>query len=227
MLALAGVCVAVAVAAVPSLHGRAEAMSAATCSQGAMLNFVAHPDDDLLFLSPDLLHDVQAGRCVRTVFVTAGDSDAGAGRMQLRESAIKSAYAQMAGTANSWTTADAGISGHPMPLVTLAGRPTVSLVFMRLPNAFSDGSGAPSHNYETLQGLWQGSITVMRAIDGSSSYTKTSLTVTLTALMAAQPADTIRTQDYVGALGDGDHPDHHAVAYFARAAHPLYAFRTS
>jgi hypothetical protein len=35
--------------------------------------------------------------------------------------------------------------------------------------------------------------------------------------------DTIRTQDYAGAFGDGDHADHHAAAYFARAAHVDYA----
>ncbi len=34
---------------------------------------VAHQDDSLLFLSPDLLHDIQAGDCVTTVYVTAGD----------------------------------------------------------------------------------------------------------------------------------------------------------
>ena len=37
------------------------------------MQIVAHPDDDLLFQSPDLLHDVVGGKCVRTVFVTAGE----------------------------------------------------------------------------------------------------------------------------------------------------------
>jgi LmbE family N-acetylglucosaminyl deacetylase len=232
--ALVGVCTAVLLGVVSPLAGHADGSAARTpsasaasstlgCSQGATLNFVAHPDDDLLFLSPDLLHDILAGRCVRTVFVTAGDSDAGTGRMLLREAAVEAAYAEMAGTANSWATSDAGISGHPMPVVTLAGYPTVSLVFMRLPNAFADGSGAPSHNYETLQGLWQGTITQMEAIDGSSAYTRTTLIQTLTALMTAYSPDTIRTQDYVGSFGDGDHPDHHAAAYFVRAAHASYA----
>src|SRR5262245_28199466 len=42
----------------------------ATCGASAMY-VVAHEDDDLLFLSPDLLHDIQSGACVTTVFVTA------------------------------------------------------------------------------------------------------------------------------------------------------------
>ena len=44
------------------------ALAAAGCPQGTTLNIVAHQDDDLLFLSPDLLHNIQAGRCVRTVY---------------------------------------------------------------------------------------------------------------------------------------------------------------
>jgi hypothetical protein len=44
------------------------------CNNGASMNIVAHEDDDILFLSPDLVHDIRHGRCVRTVFVTAGDA---------------------------------------------------------------------------------------------------------------------------------------------------------
>jgi LmbE family N-acetylglucosaminyl deacetylase len=183
------------------------------------MQIVGHPDDDLLFQSPDVLHDVQGGKCVRTVYITAGergDPDL----MQTREAGIKAAYANMAGVANSWTTADAGISGHPMPLVTLTGKQTVSLVFMRLPEGFW-GEGGTSQT-EMIKNLWQGSISQIHAEDGSSAYTKTSLTSTLTSLVAAFQPDVIRTQDYVGAFGDGDHDDHHAASYFARQAHLSY-----
>ena len=183
------------------------------------MQIVAHPDDDLLFQSPDLLHDVVGGKCVRTVFVTAGergDPDL----MLTREAGIKAAYANMAGVSSSWTTADAGITGHPMPLATLNGKPTVSLVFVRLPEGFW-GDGGTSQT-EMIKNLWQGSISQMRTDDGSSTYTKTSLTTTLTSLMNAFQPDTIRTQDYVGAFGDGDHDDHHAASYFARQAHLAY-----
>ncbi len=183
------------------------------------MQIVAHPDDDLLFQSPDLLHDVLGGKCVRTVYVTAGergDPDL----MSTREDGIKAAYANMAGVASTWTTTDAGISGHPMPLATLTGKPTVSLVFMRLPEGFW-GDGGTSQT-EMLKNLWQGSISQMHTDDGSSVYTKTSLTTTLTALMTAFQPGTIRTQDYVGTFGDGDHDDHHAASYFARQAHLAY-----
>jgi LmbE family N-acetylglucosaminyl deacetylase len=194
----------------------------AACLSGATMNVVAHEDDDLLFLSPDLLHDIQSGRCVRTVYVTAGDADNEADYWMSRESGMKAAYAQMAGVANSWSTADAGVSGHPIPLLTLTGRPSVSLEFMRLPDGNGDGSGYPNNNFESLQKLWQASISQIHAVNGSSAYTKSGLTSTLTTLMSSLQPDTVRTQDYVDAFGDVDHSDHIATAYFTRAAHQGY-----
>ena len=111
-----------------------------TCHDGAM-QIVAHEDDDLLFLSPDLLHDVQSGRCVRTVVVTAGDAARGTAYWQARESGSRAAYARMAGVPDVWTTTDAGVAGHPIPLLTLAGDPRVSLAFMRLPDGNRRGTG--------------------------------------------------------------------------------------
>ena len=71
------------------------------CPQGSTLDVVAHQDDDLLFLSPDLLHDVQDGRCVRTVFVTAGDAGGDQAYWTSRQSGSMSAYATMASPAES------------------------------------------------------------------------------------------------------------------------------
>ena len=87
-------------------------------STGTSLNIVAHADDDLLFLSPDLLHAIEASRNVRTVFLTAGDSGAGADYWGRREAGVRAAYAQMSGVANVWTQTDAGIAGHPIPVFT-------------------------------------------------------------------------------------------------------------
>ena len=202
------------------LGGGSTSGATSACPAGATLNVVAHPDDDLIFLSPDLLHDIQSGRCVRTVYITAGEREHADDYRLVRESGVKAAYAQMAGVANSWTTADAGVSGHPMPLMTLANRPSVSLVFMRLPEGFW-GPGGTTRD-ETLENLWRGTAAQINAEDGSSAYTATSLTAALTALMSALQPDAIRTQDYVGTFEDGDHDDHHAVAYFARQAHHAY-----
>ena len=186
------------------------------------LNIVAHEDDDLLFLSPDLLHAIQTGGKVRTVFITAGDSGNNATYWQGRQAGTQVAYAQMAGVANSWTQSDAGISGHPIAVFTLSANSSISLAYMRLPDGNLDGSGFSSTNHESLQKLWTGAISTIHAIDGSSSYTKATLTSTLTSLMSSfQPAQ-INTQDYVGTYSDGDHSDHHSVAYFAQAALQQY-----
>ena len=194
----------------------------ASAVPGNLMNVVAHEDDDLLFLSPDLLHAVQGGGKVRTVFVTASDDGQAASYWQSLEKGAQAAYAEMAGVADSWTQTDAGIAGHPMPLDTLNGNPNISLVFMRLPDGNLDGSGFASQGYQSLQKLWTGQISSITAVDGSSSYTKSSLISTLTSLMTAFQPTQIHTQDYAGSYGDGDHSDHHTVAYLTRAAAQNY-----
>jgi len=187
-------------------------------STGTSLNIVAHADDDLLFLSPDLLHAIQAGRNVRTVFLTAGDNGAAADYWGRRETGVRAAYAQMSGVANAWTQSDAGIAGHALPVFTLSEYPSISLAFMRLPDGNGNGSGFPSTKYETLEKLWTGQISTIDAIDGSSSYSKATLINTLTSLISFFQPDQINTQDYLGTYGDGDHSDHHSVAYLVQAA---------
>jgi LmbE family N-acetylglucosaminyl deacetylase len=189
-------------------------------STGRTLNIVAHEDDDLLFLSPDLLHAIQSGRTVRTVFLTAGD--AGTDHWQTREAGVQAAYAQMCGVANSWTQTDAGIAEHSIPVFMLSGHPSVSVAFMRLPDGNFNGSGFASTTHKSLQHLWTGSISTIDAIDASSSYSKATLISTLTSLMSSFQPDQINTQDYVGTYGDGDHSDHHSVAYFVQAAVQKY-----
>ncbi len=196
--------------------------AAGSCSLGTTLNIVAHEDDDLLFLNPAVLHAIQNGRCVRTIFVTAGDAGNDASYWQSREAGAQAAYAQMSGVANTWTQTDAGISGHPIPVFTLSGKPAISIAFMRLPDGNLDGTGFTSTNYESLQKLWQGTISTVHTVNGSSSYTKATFSSTLTSLMSSFQPDQINTQDYVGTYGDGDHSDHHTVAYFVQATQSLY-----
>ena len=229
-LSLGAIILAAAIVALLVALAQPAQSATLSCPQGATLNVVAHPDDDLLFLSPDVLGDVQGGaRCVRTVFVTAGDNEQGMSYALVREAGIKAAYAQMAGVANSWTTGDAGIAGHQMPMFTLVGKPSISVVFMRLPDGLPDGSGASIHGFESLQKLLgtaftfvpsAGTISQISAIDASSAYSKATLTATLAALMSTFQPDIIRTQDYVG--NSFDHSDHLAVAQFTRAAHASY-----
>jgi len=203
-----------------------------SCSRGATMNIVAHEDDDLLFLSPDLLHDIQSGKCVRTVFVTAGDAAERVGGTtdqmrqywMAREAGSRAAYALMAGVRNSWRQSTVRVDGHPITEFTLRGAPRISEVFMRLPDGNFDGSGVSVHNFESLLKLQENQISVIHAIDGSTSYSKAGLLKTVTDLVRGFRPGTIRAQDYVD--GDyapiGDHADHNAAAYLAHAASDAY-----
>jgi hypothetical protein len=184
---------------------------------------VAHEDDSILFLSPALQQDIESNRCVETIFVTAGDDGQGTSYWQHREAGAEAAYAELAGVADdSWSTSDAGIPGHAISLLTLSAMPTVSLAFMHLPDGNTNGSGFPADGMQSLQRLWQGDQTVISPVDGSPTYTRQGLIDTLTALFQEASADQISTQDFVGTYGDGDHSDHHAVAYLTRAAGQSY-----
>lgn len=220
---LLAIVTAVALALALGLPATQPRAATASCPDGTTMNVVAHEDDDLIFLSPDLLHDVQGSGCVVTVFVTAGDAGQGQSYWQGREAGARAAYAQMAGVVDSWTTADAGIAGHPAPKLTLSGDPSVSLIFLRLPDGWPNGAGTAAYGNQSLEKLWSGSIGSIGAVDGSSSYTRQQLIAVLAGLMSEYQPEQIRTTDYSGPFGDGDHSDHHAAARFAEAAQQAYA----
>ncbi|GAQ12276.1 hypothetical protein ALT_9597 [Aspergillus lentulus] len=188
---------------------------ALTATAGAQtLNIVAHEDDDLLFLSPQLLNEIQSGRSVRTIFLTAGDAGNGADYWMSRQEGSKAAYAQMSGDDNSWTQSDAGIPGFNIPLFTLNNDPSISLVFLQLPDGNNGGEGFGSGS---LQQLWQGTISSLTSW-GGSSYSKGDLVHVLRQLADNFNYDHINTQDFVHDYGDGDHSDHHTTAYFVHEA---------
>ena len=199
------------------------ASAALACQAGTAMNIVAHQDDDLLFQSPALISMIRGGLCVRTVYVTAGDANQTAAYWTSRESGVKAAYAELAGVDNTWTTVDAGIDGHPIPVATLDGATNISLAFMRLPDGFPTGGGASNSGYQSLQKLYVGVLTSITAVNGTSSYTLSTLKGTLLALMNSYQPNQIATLDFAGSYGDGDHSDHHTVAYLVLAAQQRYS----
>ena len=80
---------------------------AACTSANSSMNVVAHEDDDILFIDSPTYLDVTAGRCLTTVYLTAGDDGQGASYWQGREDGAMAAYAKMARTRNAWTTTEA------------------------------------------------------------------------------------------------------------------------
>ena len=180
------------------------------------LNIVAHQDDDLLFLSPDLLHNVQGGAGLRTVFLTAGDAGQGFEYWNGRQEGSLAAYAQMAGVANEWTESDSGVPDADIPLNTLNGRNDISLAFLQLPDGGLDGTGWDSTGHVSLLQLWNGDIDSIESITGSTEYSKDKLLTSLAWLIEGYDPLRINTLDYVYDVDiNRDHPDHSVTGFFA------------
>ena len=178
-----------------------------------VMNVVAHEDDDIIFVSPDLLPDVTNHGCVTTVYLTAGDAGAGPDYWEGREAGAKAAYATMAGADDTWDAGTISAAGRSMEVSTPRGHEGIALVFLRLPDGF-DGSGSSTYGQQSLQKLWEGSLGTITSVDDEASYTRSQLLATVTGLMNAYRPRHVRVQDHVGAFGDGDHSDHHAAARF-------------
>lgn len=200
-----------------SAGARAFGAPAAERCDGRSMNVVAHQDDDLLFINPVVSDDLAAGRCVVTVFLTAGDAGRGRSYWLGREKGARQAYAAMAGSSKWWREDRLVVGGRSAARFTL-GQERVSLVFLRLP----DASTSPGRPADGLRKLWRGDLINLRTVDDGDRYTRSALTSTLTELMNRYRPDEIRTLDYEGRYGDGDHADHHTAGYFTLAAHRNY-----
>lgn len=187
------------------------------------MQIVAHTDDDLLFLSPDFMRDIQAKRCVQTVFTTAGEAGEGASYWKGLEAGIRASYSKMAGVADSWTTSDAGVPNRPLTLQTLNGAPNISVVFMRLPDGFPNGAGSTAYNGQSILKLWDGRLSSIRPVDNAATFTKSQFQTALNRLVANFQPTTFRTQDWTGNFNSPyDHSDHWATAKFAQLATRSY-----
>ena len=221
VLVAVGVCLGVTAFTLLLPAVRADAVPVRTTPDsctGHQLQMVAHPDDDLLFMNPDIIREVERGACVRTVFLTTGDANRDASYWRLREDGIRAAYATMAGADDSWTPGTLVVEGHELEMSTLDDAPGITLVFMHLPDGNRRGTGNAIHQHQSLMRLWLGEIDAIDAVDGSTSYTSGDLRRTLTALIDDFHTDTLRAQDWTMDFRTGDNADHTAAARYVRAA---------
>ncbi|MFD9816549.1 ricin-type beta-trefoil lectin domain protein [Streptomyces sp. NPDC059080] len=189
---------------------------------------VAHEDDDLLFLTPQIQQLLTARCPVHTVYLTTGDAGHAAplnGYVLDREHGVRAAYAELAGARNVWRRDDLAVRATRIPSFTLAGRPEVRLTFFGLPDGFPYGEGSATHHRQSLLRLFRGELRVLHSTDGTRAYTDSSLVDALSALAGKGDADSFRTLDFdgtrFGAPADrlADHSDHAIAArYFRRAA---------
>ncbi|MFB9691379.1 PIG-L family deacetylase [Amycolatopsis plumensis] len=121
-----------------------------------VVDVVAHQDDDLLFMNPDVYNSIRSGRAVKTVYITAGEggytSTPGVSAepsptvcrqpsfldrelyARCRQLGAHAAYARMAGVADDWEQNALLISGAWVEIHTLKARRDIQLVFLNLPD---------------------------------------------------------------------------------------------
>lgn len=195
-----------------------------TCTGPTTMTVVAHQDDDLLFTNPDLLNKIKAGHCVRTVYVTAGDDGQGEFYWIGREKGSQAAYAAMTGDNSIWIERIVKLdNGQFVTVANPRGNKKVSLIFLRLPDGNTKGQGFEATNFENLQGLENGSLESIHAIDGQSTYTANQFTQALSQLMHAFQPSELNTQADDSGVGDiSDHSDHVAVGKFVKRGYEQY-----
>lgn len=178
-------------------------------NSGAHYYFVAHQDDDLLFINPDVINGIRAGRTVQTTYVTAGDAGQPASYWMGREDSVRNAYATMANVANNWNCAtQTYLTNKRVVVCRLASLPRISLAFMRLP----DGG---------LLSLWSNQVPTLTTVDGSSVYSRAELINVLATIISQGTPARVGTLDSTGAYGS-DHNDHVTVGFLTLEAEHRY-----
>ncbi|MEZ0112308.1 LmbE family N-acetylglucosaminyl deacetylase [Catenulispora sp. EB89] len=208
----------------------------------AFLQVVAHPDDDLYFMNPDIADSVRTGGEVTTVVLTAAEAGGGASFAAARQHGLRSAYARMAGAEDDapWRRSVLVTRGGEAELCELAADARVRLVFLDISMGAYTGSAPGDTNHTPLAALFHGTETTRPVLQPSESaitggvYTRDQLVGTLTDLMDRYQPTVVRTMDpdpeRRGAgpkerawLTDSgvhtDNEDHTATAWFTYAAY--------
>jgi hypothetical protein len=214
------------------------ACAAAPCTD---VYVVAHPDDDLLFMNPDVLASIRAGRSTVVVYVTAGDlgpvpTDA---YWQDRERGILNAYSYMACGGDAafeayvdppelppaWTRTQRGVGEIT---ATEYQRASISLVFLRLGDFQTQCLWVQANGCSTRNPLPAGPPYVAFTLDGPREVTREALLGALESLLVERSATFVGVLDATnlhfdalgGARPDGtaENADHYFSALFATAA---------
>ncbi|WP_329395082.1 PIG-L family deacetylase [Streptomyces melanogenes] len=182
----------------PPVRQRGTVQAARDGSSGVrVMQILAHPDDDLYFMNPELQQSIDANDQLVSVYVTSGEAEgfnkipghkppkpnvanyAGARRQGLRQ-----AYAFMAtgDTKAAWTRQAITLpDGTPIEVDALSQHPGIRLIFLGVSQHFSP-HGAPNRD---LRRLWEDPRTVTRTLVGTGSPVRASHTVTRTGLIDA------------------------------------------
>jgi LmbE family N-acetylglucosaminyl deacetylase len=210
--------------------GAAAPRVAAVPGGGSFVTIVAHSDDDLLFINPELQPSLKSGRPYRVIVMTCDEFNGNPPGMsreqlagQLREGARR-AYASLAGVANDWRKETLVVAGKTVEVDTLNPAPQIQSVWLNLPD------GGDSLHQDALLNLWEtagyttttivptGSpVTQVQTYDGGQVYQ------VLVGLLNLYQPTVVRIQDlYPDERHRSEHADHVATAAFAQLAMKTY-----
>ena len=183
-----------------------------------IMQVVAHEDDDLLFMNPDVSASIAAGVPSVTVYLSAGNltgtGTTDAQRTRNRQRGVQDAYARMAGLTTiapnqaDWRGDLLTIAGRQAERYMLIGRTDVVLVFLNL----HDGQ---------LANVYSGTIDTSvipeaGVVTTSFSYKRADVVAVLSGLLATYQPSVLRFQDLDPDVryGPQEHPDHRATVRF-------------
>lgn len=206
--------------------------------QPVFMQIIAHPDDDLLFMSPDLSREIGAGGGVTTVVLTAAEGRAGIkpdthnplAYVAERRQGLQAAYAAMAGVSDSWRVQAVRSGRVRVELHTLTGRPNVQLAFLGLPDGRDPRADLGRRALAQLHAD-RASRKCARTVTGTGSpyafcYTREDVIGALVTLLRRSGATTVRAQDPApDKRYTADHTDHIAASAFAADAVRAYGRR--
>jgi LmbE family N-acetylglucosaminyl deacetylase len=209
---------------VPADRAAAGPAASSQASHPLYMQVVAHPDDELFFMNPDIDRSINTNLPAITVYLTAGELTGNgatpAERARNRQRGLQNAYAEMAGVADvddatqsEWDGTAFGVAGRMVEMHLLRARPDIHLVFLNLP----DGQ---LRNMDT--GGSVDSVVPAGGLVGSSSrYDRADVVAVLRSLMDTYQPTVLRSLDPEPDRRTGyteDHADHVTAARFAREA---------
>lgn len=199
--------------------------SLAQCHGMRDLVFVAHQDDDLLFMNPDINTTINAGGCVQIVYLTAAERGEGEQYMLGRARGVRAAYAYQADKPDNWVEDVAVFDKRPLARFVLKANPRVSMIHMRLQDPWLGkgwGSLTPLSRAESVPGATAQSLGPYVEI-----YNREDLVATIADIIKDYQPTVVRHMDASITIPytklcwrcpGSDHPDHIASARLVRDA---------
>lgn len=196
-----------------------EGLTAGHCARQTILQIVAHPDDDLLFMNPDASNALARGTCVRTIYLTSGDNGGNVGYAADRETGLQAAYDVMTGHTTGWSLHSSQLTDSiAVKTATMNDSDLVELYFIRLPDGGVHAEGYAKTSHATIERISADHQKLVSTIDGTATYTYPQLLVVLEKFIAAYQPIEIHSLGDAADKRSGDHPDHIAAGQLANAA---------